>query len=93
MEITKTDALVITDENYCNAAQELYGDYGLEFDKEQVLTYVLDAALGYPGDVTEWRECLTPEQVQGILKYMRDVFSDYMQELSEAHWDAIMKEE
>lgn len=92
MEIKKTETANITEENFETAAKELYDDYGLEFYKDAVLTYVLNTALDYPDDVGPWIECLTPEQVRGILKHMRDVFTDYMNEITNDQWDAIMEE-
>lgn len=96
MEIKRTEAVNITEENYQNAAQILYDDYGLEFGKIQVLEYVIDAALDDPNGIEgarPWVECLTPEQTRGILKHMRDVFTDYMNEITNDQWDAIMEEE
>jgi len=92
MEIKRTVTVNITETHFNTAAQLLYDDYGLDFGKDQVLTYVLDAALNYPDDVTPWIEDLTPEQTQGILKYMRDVFTDYINEIIGAQWDAIVEE-
>ena len=96
MEIKRTETANITEENYQDAAQSLYDDYGLEFGKTQVLEYVIDAALDDPDGIEgtrSWVKCLTPEQIRGILKHMRDVFTDYMNEITNDQWDAIMKEE
>ena len=96
MEIKRTETINITEENYQNAAQMLYDDYGLEFGKTQVLEYVIDAAIDDPDGIEgtrSWIECLTPEQTRGILKHMRDVFTDYMNEITNDRWDTIMEEE
>jgi len=96
MEIKRTETANITEENYQDAAQSLYDDYGLEFGKTQVLEYVIDAALDDPDGIEgtrSWVKCLTPEQIRGILKHMRDVFTDYMNEITNDQWDAIMEEE
>jgi hypothetical protein len=93
MEIKKTETANITEEHFYNAAQGLYDDYGLDFDKNLVLTAVIDNALEFPDDVTPWIECLTPEQTRDILKHMRDVFTAYINEITNAQWDAIMEEE
>ena len=96
MEIKRTATANITEESFYNAAESLYDDYGLEFGKTQVLEYVIYAALNCPDGIegtTSWIECLTPEQTRGILKHMRDVFTDYMNEITNDQWDAIMEEE
>lgn len=92
MEIKKTETANITEENFETAAKELYDDYGLEFYKDAVLTYVLNTALDYPDDVGPWIECLTPEQTRDILNHMRDVFTDYINEITNEQWDAVMEE-
>lgn len=92
MEIKKTETANITEEHFHNAAQGLYDDYGLDFDKNLVLTAVIDCALDYPDEVAPWIECLTPEQTKYILNHMRDVFTDYINEIIGAQWDAITEE-
>ena len=96
MEIKRTDTVTITEDAFHDAAQSLYDDYGLEFGKTQVLEYVIDAALECPDGLEgtkSWIECLTPEQTNYIVEHMRDVFVDYMHEIANAQWDAVMEEE
>ena len=92
MEIKRTDTANITEEAFHDAAQGLYDDYGLEFGKTQVLEYVIEAALDDPY-VDSWVDSLTPEQTKYIVSHMRDVFTDYMNEITNDQWDAIMEEE
>lgn len=92
MEIKRTDTANITEKAFEDAAQNLYDDYGLEFGKTQVLEYVLEAALDDPF-VDSWIDSLTPEQTKYIISHMRAVFTDYMNEITNDQWDAIMEEE
>lgn len=92
MEIKRTETLNITEENYHDAAQSLYDDYGLEFGKTQVLEYVILTALDSSDDITSWVNSLTPEQTKYIIGHMRDIFTDYMNEITNDQWDAIMEE-
>lgn len=91
MEIKRTDTANITEDAFYEAARRLYDDYGLEFGKTQVLEYVIEAALNDPF-VDSWVDSLTPEQTKYIVSYMRAVFTDYMNEITNDQWDAIMEE-
>ena len=96
MEIKRTESANITEDAFQDATQSLYDDQGLEFGKTQVLQYVIDAALDDPNGIEgtmSWIDSLTPEQTKYIVSHMRDVFTNYMNEITNAQWDAIMEEE
>ena len=93
MTIKREQTLDLYNDNFEEAAEELYAHHDLEdFDADDICEEVLEQVTATDIDARDWVESLTDESKREIVTTMRAYFEEYLLDTARENFDYIMNQ-